>query len=268
MARRQLWTDRPQHRARAVAPAHRADTIVRDPGLLCEPVSCGKNIRHPLAASVNVAFLDVTLRAEFARAIAVRKQDRLAVLQQLLCPIPIARLYGLGTAGQAAAPMQRNHDRKRTIAIGLEKYSMQQAALEGNLHLIRYGQWSGICRTRHGKGCQQDYGGPKAHEICRVVMLLSKTAIHSIETITRKIPISSQIGGFNRRTPEPICGNFIGRHRPAHWPEPAENFSRAEQIRPLRPWRGKAAISRRRLPRGIAWNLCALRGHRCAHSAR
>src|SRR5262249_58683376 len=92
MTRRQLWTNRPQHRARAVAPTHRADAIVRDPVLLREPVSCGKYIRYPLAAGVYVAFLHVALRTQFARTIAVRKQYCLALLPQLLRPIPIARL--------------------------------------------------------------------------------------------------------------------------------------------------------------------------------
>jgi hypothetical protein len=82
--------------------------------------------------------------------------------------------------------MQRNHDRERAVAVGLEKHCVQHPALEGNFHLMRSGQWCSIGRIRHGKGCQQDYGGQEAHEICRVLMLLSKTAIYSIENYHAK----------------------------------------------------------------------------------
>src|SRR5271169_3951657 len=44
-------------------------------------------------------------------------------------------------------------------------------------------------------------------------------------------------------------------------------FNGAEQIWPLGPWRSAGAISGRRFPRDLAWNLCALCGDRCADSA-
>src|SRR3979411_833390 len=42
----------------------------------------------------------------------------------------------------------------------------------------------------------------------------------------------------------------------------------AEQVRSLGPWRSAGAISGWRFPRDFAGNLCALRGDRCADTAR
>src|ERR1700722_2619160 len=87
----------------------------------------------------------------------------------------------------------------------------------------------------------------------------------SAEKLARgQIPKTSQIGGVHRRTARPIYARSIAT---PDYRKLIGAFNGAEQIRPLGPWRGAGAISGRRFPRDLAWNLCALRGDRCADSA-
>src|SRR5206468_10402451 len=110
-----------------------ADADMRGPGWLREPLPRRRNIGHPLAAGENAAFLDAALRAEFARAVTVRQQHRMAGLQQLLRPVAVARQYRLGMAAQAAAGMQCDHGGKWAGAVRLVVMRMQGQAGRGNV---------------------------------------------------------------------------------------------------------------------------------------
>src|SRR5580700_4684241 len=79
-----------------------------------------------------------------------------------------------------------------------------------------------------------------------------------------QMPKTSQIGGVQRRTAPPIYARSVAT---PDYRKLIGAFNGAEQIRPLGPWRGAGAISGRRFPRDLAWNLCALRRDRCADSA-
>jgi len=89
------------------------------------------------------------LRPEFARTVTVRQQHRIARFQQLLGPVAVARKHRLGTAGQAAATMQGDHNRKRTVAVGLVELRMQNAVARGNVDLTR--QRRRLRGKSHGK---------------------------------------------------------------------------------------------------------------------
>src|SRR5512135_383234 len=95
----------------------------------------------------------MALRAEFAGAIAVGKQNGLAPPEQLLGPIAVANLNRLGPAAQPAASVQRDHDWKRTIAFRLEKLRMKHAGSGRNLDRLRRRQWHGARRPRRDQTC-------------------------------------------------------------------------------------------------------------------
>ena len=109
-------------------------------------------VRHPFAAGAEPALPPhAALRPKFARTITVRQQHRVAFLQQLLGPIAIARLDRLGMAGQSAAAMQRDHDRKRAIAVGLVQLRVQYPVAEGDVDLMRGRQRRRISDKSHRK---------------------------------------------------------------------------------------------------------------------
>ena len=128
LARRRLRAHRPQQGAGALRPSHQADAVARDPGLLLQPLPRGHDVGHPFAAGEDAALPDAALRPQFARAVAVRQQHRLAALQQWLRPVAVAPLHRLGLAGEAAAAVQRDHHRKRAVAVGLVKLRVQRPA--------------------------------------------------------------------------------------------------------------------------------------------
>src|ERR1700722_15253903 len=103
------------------------------------------------AAGGDPPLLDTTLRAESRRTIAVGEQDGLAVLEQLLGPVPITRLNRLGMASKPAASMQRDHARKRAIALRLVKLCVEHGGPGRNLDRLRPGQWRRKHGPRHSK---------------------------------------------------------------------------------------------------------------------
>src|SRR5438045_1051171 len=95
---------------------------------------------------MNLVFADMALRPELARAIGGREQAGRSCFEQLLGPIPIARLHRLGMASQSAAAVQADDDGKRTVAFWLVKLRMQYAVLHGDIDLLRSGH--GRCFRR------------------------------------------------------------------------------------------------------------------------
>jgi hypothetical protein len=121
-----------------------------------------QDIGDTFAAGGDPALLDMALRAEFARTVAIRKQNRLAVLEQFLRPVPIANLNRFGMAGQPAASMQRDHDRKRAIAFRLEKLRAEHGCPGRDLDGLRCRQRCSLRGRRHSEECDNN-GDQKTH---------------------------------------------------------------------------------------------------------
>ena len=102
---RGLRPHRPQQRAGPVRPSDQADAVLRHPGLLHQPSPRRHDVGHPLAAGEHAALLDAALRPEFARAVAVRQQHRMAGLEQLFGPVAVARQHRL----RNGRPVRRSH---------------------------------------------------------------------------------------------------------------------------------------------------------------
>ena len=162
MMQQQLRADRPQDRAGAVGPPQQGDAVLRRPSLLYQPLPRRQDIGDPFAAGSDPALLDMALRAKFARTITIRKQNRLAVLEQFLRPVPIANLNRFGMAGQPAASMQRDHDRKRAIAFRFKKLCAEHGCPGRNLDGLRCRQRRCLRRQRHSQECENN-GDQKTH---------------------------------------------------------------------------------------------------------
>ena len=152
-ARGELRPHHPQHGAGAIGPADQADAVVRHPGLLGQPLPRRGDVGDTLAARQHTALLDAALRAEFARAVAVRQQHRMPGLDELLRPVAVARLHGFRIGGEPAAAMQGDHQRKRAATLGLIELRMQRGAASGNLDLLR--RRRGVRGAGDRKPCQE-----------------------------------------------------------------------------------------------------------------
>ena len=158
IARGELRAHRPQQRAGAVRPSQQADAIMGGPGLPHQPLPGCHDVHHALAAGKHMMLLDPALRPEFARTVTVRQQHRIACLQQLLGPVPVAGKHRLGTAGQPAATMQRDHHRERPVALGLVELRMQDGVARGNVDLTRQWQRRRLRGESHGPRNQECNG--------------------------------------------------------------------------------------------------------------
>ncbi len=98
---------------------------MRHPGLLREPLPRRGDIGHPLPAGEHMTLLDAALRPEFARAVTVRQQHRVAGLQELFGPVAVARQHRFGMPTEAAAAVQRDHGGKRSVTLRLVELRVQ-----------------------------------------------------------------------------------------------------------------------------------------------
>ena len=188
-----------------------------DPGLLQQPLPRRHDVRHPFATGAHLPLLDPALRAEFARAVTVRQQDGLAVLQQLLGPVAVARQDRLGTAGQSAAAMQRDHGRKRAVAVGLVKLlhailrcRRGSRPVAAPATAAARGQSAKACSRNRGNERQECDCSDRAHLGLRLSCRIGETAIRPRKKLAcGENPKTSQIGGVHRRTARPIHARWV-----------------------------------------------------------
>ena len=190
---------------------------MRRPGLLRQPLPRRGDIGHPLAAGQHMALLDPALRPEFARAVAVRQQHRMAGLQAAAPP----------SRGSAAAPARNARPVRRSRAARSRSETARRppacrAARAGSGWPREYRPDAGPATARHprrqatAKSVRNSVADSGRIGLGRIMMALRIQRTMSAILPRRIGRNSSQLGGFRERTGRPIYDrsnpeNTLGR---------------------------------------------------------